>query len=1318
MPVGLASFIRQVPDDNMAGTRGGATHIQPGIQQMKATWLMGIDLGGSGARCVLVNRTSRALASAAGQWQFAPAPGTFGTGYDIDLDCVWDVVGKACRDALSQAAIDPAEVAAVAVSAMRFSTVVLGADGESLLAVDNRDARAAGEYFEVAEKMGQALLDETGSWPLPLHASARLLWLKNQQPDAFQRVHTVFGLGEWLTWRLCGARAIDTTLASATGLFDLTRRDWCWARIEQLGLPRAIFPPLVEAGCAVGELSDPAAAHLGLPAGVRVAMGGADTQCSLLGAGVIEPGDVGIVAGTTAPVQVVLDRPRLDPAGKSLGSYHLVPGRWVMESNGGGMGYSLSLMARILFPDAPEPELRLLAEAAQSEPGAAGMLSTLGADVMNMRAPAVPLGQLALGHMAYLNDAAPRRHLARALVEGCACGVHANLDQLDAVLTPDLPPTNPAFVTLCGGLSRSNVFGQLLANIIAREVTVPQTHETSALGAAICAAMATGEYPDFAAACRALTADRKRFAPEHENAAVNAQLYTTWSKFHQAAQSSTAPIAVDHLLPRMLKEPDGALASIAAPVAGLHALVSASFDAASLARLRQHMDVQYASFREVKRLLTGADLVKALQGKQVFVTEVDVVDANALRQLPELRVVAACRGDAVNVDVDACTAFGIPVLFAPGRNAVAVADLAVGFMINLARKLPAATQFLRREDCTAGNMSKMGQAFSQLQGRELWRKTIGLVGLGAVGRAVAKRLAGFEAEILVADPFVTPEQAALAGCRLTDLDTLLARSDIVSLHAAVTPATNGMIGAAEFAKMKPGAFFINTARAALIDEQALVDALQSGHLGGAGLDTFAVEPPGFDHPLVQHPAVISTPHSAGNTVEVAAHQGDSVSAALVQLLRGETPRCVLNPQTLANFSWQGAKPQPSEAELAKLMNKSGPAVTDLQRDAKAAKAKAPAPVSAVVAKSEATPPVPAEVLEKMQAILQTFCAAMAADPAINTFSADQDVTLHFTAHDLGVDFYLGLKQGRVLSALGAPPEPAEVQLQMRAEVLDGMFNGTVDAMECAMNGELSFMGDAGKAMTLQHLQADMERLYRAARTAVGDPGDLAALARPGSAVAAPASIAPDDIREELVHIMQELYDAQVITATGGNISVRVPGHQNEVWITPSRLFKGDLRPELMVRINLDGENLVPGARSPSSEWCMHTRVLATKPQANAVIHAHAPNATILANCGLPFLPVSTEAAFFGNIPRVPFLMPGTPELAEAVANAMEDEWAVLMINHGILVAGRNLRRAADMVEIIERSAEVILGCYAVGKEPPVLPADAVDYFRKLGDIVA
>jgi autoinducer 2 (AI-2) kinase len=1276
---------------------------------MDKPWLMGIDLGGSGARCVLVNRSSGALVGASGSWSFAAAEGTFGTGYDVDLDVVWGVVGEACRDAVRKAELDSSGLSGIAVSAMRFATVVLGDEGEMLLAVDNRDARAAGEYFEVAEKLGQQLLEETGCWPLPLHASARLLWLRNQQPDTFNTAASLFGLSEWLNFRLCGARAMDPTQASATGLFHLAKKEWCWSAIDTLELPRDIFPPIAVAGSSLGELSAGAGAHLGLDAGVPIGMGGGDTQCSLLGAGVITPDQAAIVAGTTAPVQTVLAQPTHDANGKSMGSYHVVPDRWVLESNGGGMGFSLSLMAKVLFPDAPEPELRLLAEAGRSEPGAAGMLSTLGADVTNMQSPSMPLGHITMSHIGSRDDPDPRRHLARALVEGCACGVRANLGQLDSVLDREGAATGEAPLTLCGGMSRSDLFAQILANIVEHPVTVPQTHETASLGAAICAGVASAVFPDFDTACNELCKPRKEFSPQLEEEEVNRQLYDTWSRYREQAESHTTPIAIEHLMPRVLKEPERA----GAPVSGaqnLAALVSASFDEASLARLREHMSVEYASFREVKRLLTGGELVKALQGKQVFVTEVDILDADALQKLPDLRVVAACRGDAVNVDVEACTAFGIPVVFAPGRNAVAVADLAVGLMINLARKLPEATRFLQQEDCTAGNMGKMGQAFGQFQGRELWRKTVGLVGLGSVGRAVAQRLAGFDVEILVADPFITPEQAALAGCRLTDLDTLLANSDFVSLHAAVTPETTGMIGADEFARMKPGAFFINTARAALIDEQALVDALEAGTIAGAGLDTFAVEPPGFDHPLVQHPGVISTPHSAGNTVEVADHQGASISTALLQLLRGETPRNVLNPEVLEGFDWQGPKLQPDEAELARLRERGGPAVSDLQRDAKAKKKEEPEAAPTAVA-------APADVVEKMQSILEKFCAGMVADPSLNAFSADQDVTLQFNAHDLGLRFYLALKQGKVQSALGTPDEPAEVQLEMRGEIIDGMFTGTIDPMESAMNGELSFVGDAAKAMTLQEIQEDMERLYKAAREEAGDPGDLAAIGR-GDAGAAPQAVTPGDIREDLLEILHELFESQLITATGGNISVRIPDAEDEVWITPSRVFKGDLHAEMMVRINLEGESLVAGARSPSSEWCMHTKILARKPEANAIIHAHAPNATILANAGLAFLPISTEAAFFGNIPRVPFMMPGTPELAEAVADAMADEWACLMVNHGLVVAGRNLRRAADMAEIIERSAEVMLGCYAVGKEPPVLPADAVEHFRKMGDIVA
>jgi autoinducer 2 (AI-2) kinase len=256
-------------------------------------------------------------------------------------------------------------------------------------------------------------------------------------------------------------------------------------------------------------------------------------------------------------------------------------------------------------------------------------------------------------------------------------------------------------------------------------------------------------------------------------------------------------------------------------------------------------------------------------------------------------------------------------------------------------------------------------------------------------------------------------------------------------------------------------------------------------------------------------------------------------------------------------------------------------------------------------------------------------------------------------------------------------------------------------------------------MTLQQIQPALARHYRAARDAVGDPGDLAALPDPSGAPtanAAPAS-GSDAVREELVQVVRELYAQQLITATGGNVSARIP-NADEAWITPSQLFKGDLRPEILVRMGLDGTTLETLGAAPSSERLMHCAVYRARPDAQAVVHAHATHATILANAGLPFLPISTEAAFFGDLPRVPFIMPGSEALAQAVEVAAGESWAVLLVNHGLLVAGRSLRRAADMVEIVERSAEVILGCYAVGKEPPVLPAKIVAELRALGDLVA
>jgi autoinducer 2 (AI-2) kinase len=1262
-----------------------------------ADLLLGLDAGGGAIRALLLDPERGPLACARRPWAHRPAPGTGGLGIDLDLAHTWRALVEATQEAIARAGAAPGEIAGVAASAMRFANVILAGDGAPVFAAPNRDGRATPASFELLAE-GAALHARTGHGPTPIALLPRLRWLAREHGA---RIAHALSLSDWIAWRLCGAIATDRSQASTSGLLDVARCAWAEDVASASGLRLAWLPAIVGSGTRLGSLDAEAARELGLRAGIAVAAGGADTQCGLLGAGAVAGGAAGVVAGTSAPVQMVSERAVFDPETRAWTECHVVPGRWVVESNAGPIGEALDWSAALLFPDAPQPTARLFAEAARAPQGARGLVACFGAPVSDPRALGIPVTSLAFSPLVAARDPERRRLAARAFAEGAAFAVRANLERAARVAG-----AAPAAVHAGGGMSASATWLALLADALSTPIHVGPSPESSAIGAALCAGVGAGVFRDLADAAARPAGSRVAAAPDPERAAACESQFAVWLRHAEARAPADAP-ASERLLPELLRERAGGETAAVGAVAP-RILATADLDAASLAALRALGPVEHASFREAMRLLSGSALVEALDGCAVLVTEVDVLDAAALAKLPALRVVAACRGDAVNVDVDACTAYGIPVLYAPGRNADAVADLSVACALALLRKLPEASAFLRQPGVAAGDLGRMGQAFSQLRGRELAGKTVGLVGLGAVGRAVARRLRGFGARVVAHDPFVSVEGAALADAEWLPLDALLAESDVVSLHAPVTDATRGLLDAAALARMKPGALLVNTARAALVDEAALAEALRSGHLAGAALDVFSVEPPGADHPLLQLPNVIATPHIGGNTHEVAAHQGRIVAADLARLVRGEPPLCVRNPETLARFSWSEPRAEPDRARLEALAGRAGPAVSDLQRDgATALEIARPARVSG---------DVDAGVRARMERILAGFVARAIADAELARFAADRDVTLHFTLADLDLAFWLRLRAG-LDGALGAPDGRPEVNLRLRADVLDGMFTGRVNPMQAAMQGRLSFTGDAAKAMTLQQIQPALARHYRASRDAVGDPGDLAALPDPSGAASATPAAGGDALREELVQVVRELYAQELITATGGNVSARVPGRE-EAWITPSQLFKGDLRPEILVRIGLDGATLETRGAAPSSERLMHCAVYRARPEAQAVVHAHAPHATILANAGLPFLPISTEAAFFGEIPRVPFVMPGTDELARAVEEAARGSWAVLLVNHGLLVAGRSLRRVADMAEIVERSAQVILGCHAVGREPPVLPAKLVSELRAMGDLVA
>jgi D-3-phosphoglycerate dehydrogenase len=252
-----------------------------------------------------------------------------------------------------------------------------------------------------------------------------------------------------------------------------------------------------------------------------------------------------------------------------------------------------------------------------------------------------------------------------------------------------------------------------------------------------------------------------------------------------------------------------------------------------------------------------------------------------------LLAIGSTRGDPTNVDLAGATAKGIPVLHAPGRNADGVAEMAVALLMAVTRHVVPADA-----DVRAGQVFKDG--FIPYQRYRAWQvagRTAGIVGLGAVGRATRWRLEGLGMRVISSDPF--------APDATHSLDDLLAEADVVSMHAAVTPDTFGMMNAARFAAMRDGAVYLNTARAGLHDLDALVAALESGHLSAAGLDHFEGEQLPRDHPLVGMSNVVLTPHIGGATYDTEANHSLMIATDVAALLRGDRPAHCANPEVLA-----------------------------------------------------------------------------------------------------------------------------------------------------------------------------------------------------------------------------------------------------------------------------------------------------------------------------------------------------------------------------------------------------------------------------------
>jgi len=495
-------------------------------------YLLSLDVGTGTVRCVLFDLEGRVRFRETRPRSYLADPGGDVFLRTFDTDALWDDICLLTRSLFDRGGIAPEAVRAVSATCQRFSNLFLDGGGRTVYAGPNLDTRGVYTQGQIEEALGEAYYRITGQWPPLLSALARLLWFRQERPAVFRGVRTVLMLDDWVLLKLSGERVSEPTAASGSGFLDVVTASWSSRILETFGLDPDLLPPLKHPGETAGEVTARAAGETGLAAGTPVVVGGADTQCALLGAGVHGPGQIGIAAGTTGPTCLTLDVPFVDPGQGLWTSAHVEPGIWILEANCQWLGNVYQWLHDRLEELPLEPSTRaglfgwMDAQAARVPAGAGDTFGLLGPILMDARSfHVVRPGVFLFPPPAHPMIASPSGipHLIRSALENFAFALRGNLERLRGAGRGD-----PGRVLLTGGMAASGVFCQILADCLGRPVEVARVLEGSALGAAICAAAGIRVFGGIADARKALVGRDRVFEPRAENREVYEQAYDRW----------------------------------------------------------------------------------------------------------------------------------------------------------------------------------------------------------------------------------------------------------------------------------------------------------------------------------------------------------------------------------------------------------------------------------------------------------------------------------------------------------------------------------------------------------------------------------------------------------------------------------------------------------------------------------------------------------------------------------------------------------------------------------------------------------------------
>jgi autoinducer 2 (AI-2) kinase len=511
---------------------------------MNEPLLLAIDAGTGSCRAILFDADGIQRGTGQREYTHVEVPGVAGSQI-FDTASNWKLICACIREALDQARSGPDRVVAVSATSMREGMVLYDARGKEIWACPNVDSRASEEAAELVRSgAAQEIYEHAGDW-VSITAPARFRWIAGHEPEVFASIAHVGMLGDWILTKLSGCFVTDPSLGSSSGMFDLAARDWSERVLDLCGLERDVFPPVVESGTVVGEVTAAAARETGLNEGTPVIVGGADTQLGLVGIGVFDPGRFTVVGGSFWQHTLVLEEPRIDGEARLRTLCHAVPGQWMME----GIGFYCGLTLR-WFRDAfcePEKEqaagegrdvFELLEErAATVPPGSNGVLGIFS-NLMEAKRW-VHASPAFIGFDIVAPDRSGKKECFRAIEEAAA---YVSLGHLR--IAEEISGYHVEEAVFTGGASKGALWAQILADVLGLPVRLPVVRESTALGAAIYAGLGAGIYNDLRGVAGGVVRFEREVEPDEGAHRTYDELYHRWLDVyaHSLALSETGAV--------------------------------------------------------------------------------------------------------------------------------------------------------------------------------------------------------------------------------------------------------------------------------------------------------------------------------------------------------------------------------------------------------------------------------------------------------------------------------------------------------------------------------------------------------------------------------------------------------------------------------------------------------------------------------------------------------------------------------------------------------------------------------------------------------